>query len=455
MGCCSDLLATLPASASDITQHVNYAQGMVLGVDDFTQEFTYLAGRDQWLAAELAGYGTTNGLAVTVEDTAQGVQLRVTRGAAALSGGQLVCVPSDRCAALDAWLGKPESLQAIDARAPGLLTGSPPGSIRLPVYVRLCYADCLTAMVPVPGEICRSDEDLMAPSRVADSFSLTLDLDPPDQAEEDALKAFVSWLRSGLMPGPAASPPLAQPTWLVVLRSALAPWFASLNAAPIMSPPPPVSLADYLVSAPPPALGFVPGQLADVLRVALRFWVTELRPKVKSVPCKATAGDCLLLGRLDIPIRDIGNPQGRAWQVDGMAADIAVIEDRRPVLGHLRLLQEWLLSGGGMAGSQASPALTPSVTVDTGGLPLAVAAEQQALILQVDAPQDITLPAISPGLAGRTLLIKNAGPTAAKIVMPLAPDRIDGAEKRELGPLASVTLLCDGVGDWHVIGQAG
>ena len=33
-------------------KHVNFNVGMVLGVDDFTQEFAYLSGRDQWLARD-------------------------------------------------------------------------------------------------------------------------------------------------------------------------------------------------------------------------------------------------------------------------------------------------------------------------------------------------------------------------------------------------------------------
>ena len=34
----------------DPFKHVNYSLGMVLGVDDFTQEFAYLSGRDQTLS---------------------------------------------------------------------------------------------------------------------------------------------------------------------------------------------------------------------------------------------------------------------------------------------------------------------------------------------------------------------------------------------------------------------
>ena len=41
------LAATPDAIAPDPSKHVNYTFGMLLGVDDFKQEFAYLIGRDQ------------------------------------------------------------------------------------------------------------------------------------------------------------------------------------------------------------------------------------------------------------------------------------------------------------------------------------------------------------------------------------------------------------------------
>ena len=55
-----------PEATADPSKHVNYSFGMVLGVDDFTQEFAYHAGRDQWMMRDAVGYGTLSGLAVTV-----------------------------------------------------------------------------------------------------------------------------------------------------------------------------------------------------------------------------------------------------------------------------------------------------------------------------------------------------------------------------------------------------
>src|SRR6266496_4354125 len=76
---------------SDPTRHVNYTLGMILGVDDLTQEFTYLSGRDQWMARDLIGYGTVSGLQVTTETEAEkGPRVVVTEGVAVTPRGQLV-----------------------------------------------------------------------------------------------------------------------------------------------------------------------------------------------------------------------------------------------------------------------------------------------------------------------------------------------------------------------------
>ena len=51
----------------DPTKHVDYQLGMVLGVDDFEQEFTYSSGRDKRIVRDLVGYGVVSGLRVTVD----------------------------------------------------------------------------------------------------------------------------------------------------------------------------------------------------------------------------------------------------------------------------------------------------------------------------------------------------------------------------------------------------
>src|SRR5258706_16034791 len=91
-------LTTMRPVASDLTKHVNYAQGMVLGVDDFVQEFAYLAGRDRWLARDLLGFGTGSGLQVSTAPGAGAIKGNDARGGARSSRGVLRCVLATPCA---------------------------------------------------------------------------------------------------------------------------------------------------------------------------------------------------------------------------------------------------------------------------------------------------------------------------------------------------------------------
>ena len=65
--CFSSHTNSMTVAEPNPAKHVNFNVGMVLGVDDFTQEFAYLSGRDQWLARDLIGYGTVRGLNVRME----------------------------------------------------------------------------------------------------------------------------------------------------------------------------------------------------------------------------------------------------------------------------------------------------------------------------------------------------------------------------------------------------
>ncbi|MFZ1476275.1 MAG: hypothetical protein WAT18_00905, partial [Sphingorhabdus sp.] len=67
MSCsCTFSPATVPAS-SDPSKHVNFSTGMVLGVEDYRQEFAYHSARDRWIVREIAGYGTLSGLSVSLD----------------------------------------------------------------------------------------------------------------------------------------------------------------------------------------------------------------------------------------------------------------------------------------------------------------------------------------------------------------------------------------------------
>jgi hypothetical protein len=358
MGCCNEPATALASAEPDPSQHVNYALGMVLGQEDFSQEFAYLAGRAHWLAREAVGYGTVSGLRVFVEsDGAEGPRLHVTAGAALVPGGRLVCVGSEQCAALNRWLAKRDNAALVTAllhpasppESPPASPESPPasppeapGSGRIALYLALCHAECTTRPVPIPGEPCRPADELMAPSRVADDFRLELRGTPPAQAEEDALREFVRWLRVGMRVVDAASPPAGDDaSWTQALRAAAAPWLG----APVPPPPPEVPPLPPLA---PPGVEVARDRVCDFLRAAHLFWITELRPRWMARRCHAAAWpdrECVLLARVDVEVAWSGGSPAGAWQVADTPGAVAVDERARPFVAHLRLLQEWMLCG--------------------------------------------------------------------------------------------------------------
>lgn len=471
MGCCNEPAVALTGSAPDPAQHVNYAKGMVLGVDDFTQEFAYLSGRDQWLARDAIGYGTLSGLAVVAEDAgAEGPRLRVAAGSALAVSGKLICVGADQCCVLNKWLAKPENAATVTR----LLGGSPPlsppmsptpgtsGTISL--YLTLCYADCLTAPVPIPGEPCRSDDELMAPSRIADDFCLELRAKAPPQLEDDALRDFVSWLKENVEVVESASPAGDDAAWLAALRSAAQTWFDAKNASPPLSPPASIdTLGDFLVDLPA-RLAVPLGQLREFLQVGFRFWVTELRPMWMARRCHTPVNkdqDCVLLARIELPVEWVGGSPSSAWELNGGVTDVTVDESTRPFIVHLRLLQEWMTFGGGGVGSvQTLPQGLSTGDIATfagltlsGGLRLPIDVTSTNITLDAShhfvactAGVQVTLPKCAPGNKGRVYNVRSAGGTST--LVPVGGDIIIG------GPAITSTnakiIVSDGSNTWYV-----
>ena len=284
MGCaCTPFSAVTGIAQTDPRRHVNFVTGMVLGVDDYAQEFAYHAERAKWIVRDFLGYGTVSGLAVALEDSADGPRVSVTAGSAAAPSGQLICVGRDQCGAINAWLKRTEVKTALNARANGANT------LDLSLYLTLCYTDCAVDAVPIPGEPCRSADTLMAPSRVADDYVLAFALDPPRQTEADALAVLDAWLAAaeaavaaGGEGDPTKFPPL--------LARAKAQIIAALGIAP--GPLDPADLAPVVLTA----AAFPAFVLA--MRTA---WITVLRPLVLAQSCAAAgvpANDCLTLAEL-------------------------------------------------------------------------------------------------------------------------------------------------------------
>ena len=509
MGCCNELANTLETTVFNPSQHVNFAKGMVLGVDDFRQEFAYLSGRDQWLVRDAIGYGTLSGLRVFVEnDGTDGPRLHVSAGSAFVPSGKQVCVGADQCAVINKWLAKPANAAIVTqllnpASPPASPPLSPPdvtaGAIAL--YLTLCYDECTAFPVPVPGEPCRSEDELMADSRVVDDFRLELRKDAPAQVEEDALRDFVKWLRDNVQVVTTGSPSTAdEAAWLAALRPAAQPWFDAAAMSPPLSPPASFeSLGDYLFNLSPPSLEVAQDQICAFLRVAFRFWVTELRPLWMARRCHLPMvkdQDCVLLARLEFEVEYIGGSPTGAWQVSGSPVTALVDETKRPFLVHLRLLQEWMMCGCDCAGlgtaaamgGGSAPMFALALPVAAPPVPSPVAPRiASPIVARSAAPAGrvpmlktgvgvtldeshycvicegatttatikLTLPASNPANAGRLYVIRNVDVTTLTVnVDPASGDSIEDKPNLPVKKKVAVTLIADGEGAWRVIGKA-
>lgn len=351
-------VSTPQASPMDPTKHVNYTIGMVLGVDDFNQEFAYLTGRDQWLARDLLGYGSLAGLPVSIESDARGPQVVVGAGTALNPIGQLIRVPVAQAASLNDWLSANQAAVVSHLA----LAGSPPGSV-LQLSVVLSYRECPTDQVPVPGEPCRTEDQLTVPSRAADDFALELRFDAPDQYEETALRRYVAWIAQTQVT-PAAPPLSAANIAQSILTS------AGLPAGPPCDP------GTFLPAGTPNSMRVRPTDASAFLRIAFQLWDTQLRQRwripglLQDWTCADQRTDhvddarCVSLARVSVPLVRASATDNNAWQATSDRTQIQVDERQRPYVIQLRTLQEWLLAGwpaGAGSGGGAGPSATPQV----------------------------------------------------------------------------------------------
>jgi hypothetical protein len=331
MGCCSSFTAYRTTGTPDPLRHVNYVTGMVLGVDDYAQEFAYHAGRAKWIVREFLGYGTLSGLAVRVVPDGDGgaARVHVAPGSAATPGGQLICVGREQCGEIGAWFKRADVKTELDARADGA------GEVDVEVYLKLCFTDCPVDDVPIPGEPCRSEENLMAPSRVADDYSLSFSFERPLDIEARALEVFAAWraaaeadAAAGGETDPANFAPLVDRACKQILTA------MGVQAGPVV----PGDLDPVVID---------PAMVTDFLALLPRAWITVIRPMVMSQSCASGAvssDDCLMLTRLRMTAKlDMGSQ----W-VAPAAADIVDDQSERRFMLSAMALQ-----------SAAAPALAP------------------------------------------------------------------------------------------------
>lgn len=136
------------------------------------------------------------------------------------------------------------------------------------------------------------------------------------------MRDFADWLAK--VPVGTSSPPLSEQAFLDQLRAAAHDWLAPSSPHP----------GDFMFGSPPAAFG----SSDALLRAALRLWVTELRPLWRAKygcgptpPPRAAPAIAVLLAALDL----------RVHSADQSAdAEVVVVEDARPLLLSLRMVQE-------------------------------------------------------------------------------------------------------------------
>lgn len=339
-------------------KRVNYPVGMVLGADEFEQEHFFLEERDRQHNRALHGYGTVCGLRVHMNAS----MVVVEPGLAVSPQGKIIRIRQSQCANLNEWLSDDKNLEALKKKYIASPPASPPGDYSL--YVVLCYRECDTDPVPVPGPPCRSEKDTLAPSRVTEGFELKLSVEPSAAEEERGVRDFGDLLRRMVIALPASPVTSLTEQGMIDLVRALNPASSSPGASASAGSPP-----GYPPYTGP--LSVDPRDAEAILRAGFRTWVTEVRPALLK-DCSNDVGpkqnksesyskdkpeddsDCVLLAKLNFTLTEGGELAPSENPVVG------VDDGDRPYLIHTRLLQELLMSGIGIgdltgAASSAGP----------------------------------------------------------------------------------------------------
>lgn len=351
----------LRAVAADPHKRVNYTLGMVLGVDDFVQESAWHAEARHHALRDLVGYGTVRGLAVTTRVGPSGLEAVVAPGVAVTPRGEVVRVPTEQCAVLNDWLrsGGLVAPTAITRHQEDIARAVQAGVVTL--YAVLDYASCTTDPRPIPGEPCRSEDDVLVDSRIRDSFSLSLRLRPPQTIELEAFGDLIDWLRA--VPVAEASP----------TGSGLDDFLQALRDAADGGSP----LGSAYLAPPPVGLTIPSGEVVRWWRAALRFYVTVLRARQAWLaPGQDATGRApdrtddppagVLLAALRVAVvQDViaGTPWVLAAAPIAPATNVVEVDDEaRPFLLPSDFLEETLLRLGGATGGALAggPALVAS-----------------------------------------------------------------------------------------------
>lgn len=316
-------------------KRVNYTFGMVLGVDDFRQEQEHFEWKHRLSNLLLHGSGTVCGLKVTKEAAGADVDVRIAPGYAISPHGRWIWVERALCARLGEWIVKTGQQQS-----------PPPSPGQHTAYVKLCYAECPTDIVPIAGAPCASEADTRAASRILETARAEFSWERPDRHVEWHHREFGELLHRVEVVEETLSPDDSA-RFLEAVRD-----FARVtDTSPPMSPPidcrdpehHPQSFDSPPVSPDTGRFHLSEATACDTIREALTIWVTEVCPHMDRhlAECQKD-DDCILLACVH-------------FRLDGagllVAGSVRVEDCERPVIVSDRLKQElFCISGRGATG---------------------------------------------------------------------------------------------------------
>lgn len=341
-------------------QRVNYAYGMVLGVDDFLTEQQHRLESGYRHARALHGYGTVYGLQVTTETSAgapDDVTVMVTTGMAIDQWGRDVVLTCPQCARLGVWLA------AQEQAGPGIVAEHRGPSGELVVYVVARYASCLDALVPLPGQPCSSSAPSMVASRIRDAWDVDLTFDPPPMPRWDTDRRLARLLSSVKIVSGLPSDQSSEEAIVAAVLALVAEASDGPGSLETESSPP---------SSPPGDTGFqLPAdQAADALDRIMTVWVTQVRPLLEPDLTQpqpnnpsAMSDEAILLASVTFTAADPFDP---------LAPRITSFDQPdntgRPYVLHTRLIQELRsLQGTATVVVQPQELVTLAPSVDPSG----------------------------------------------------------------------------------------
>jgi hypothetical protein len=305
----------------DLTKSVRYAEGMILGAADFHQEHEYLAGLAGEALRAGVGVGTLLGLKASLAKRADtnAVEVHVEKGVAVDSRGRMIRVAEEQCADLGAWVKSQPA--AVGPKVVVDPADNKKGKLALAVTVS--YARTPTDVVPLAGEPCRTDDQLMTASRWQDDYRLKLTPDAPRPPRfREAFRQFLQWTKYALKYDAVA----------VADRNKLADGVADLLRACRTNPP----TADRVIQASlPPATVQLALNRDDMdlqmfcLDAAAVVLVTELLPAWFQAHPPGDAAEELLLAELSVAVKR--ESPTADWELDVAAALTPAVSRARPV----------------------------------------------------------------------------------------------------------------------------